>query len=333
MNNSSNIKKLSNCKRVALVSDVHGNLPALQAVFADARGRGAEHFLLLGDYVTDFPYPNEIAELLQNLENTTLIRGNKEERYAWLHATNDASLSCAQMSATRWNLEVLTDANREFLCTLPDDATLEVVGANIYATHSVREICRPLAKLDVMHSSWYTRAMDRAPFSHAEYLEIVRQEIAASEEISAQLAELPTGVYAFGHNHLQGHWQIDNVLLVNPGSCGLTMNFDARAPYTILDFSGAEVAVEEYRVEYDVDEVVAFAKQSQMYKYAPEWCEIHAKILRTGRDYIGAFLEYAYDLSARRSAAVEKNSRTPKGVVADGIWREAWETWDVRKSW
>jgi len=326
-------KKLSNCMHIALISDVHGNLPALEAVLRDARERGVEHFLLLGDYITDFPYPNEVAELLQSLENATLIRGNKEERFAWLYATNDASLYAAQMSATRWSLETLTDTNREYLCVLPDNAKFEFGGQRLFATHSSREICRPLAKLDVMHSSWYAREMERTSFTHAQYLIKAQQEIFGSSEVSAELAELPAGVYAFGHNHLQGHWRIGDVLLVNPGSCGLPLDFDTCAPYTILTVENGKISVEEHRAQYDIEAVVEYAKHSAMYAAAPEWCEIHAHIIRTGQDYVGAFLEYANKLSVQRNAAVEKNAFTPKGVVSDDVWREAWDTWNVRRGW
>ena len=313
-------------ERIAVISDVHGNLPALQAVLSDALERGVTRWLLLGDYITDFPYPNEVAEVLRNLENATLIRGNKEERFAWLHAEGAPMLQFAQMAATRWNLTELTDANREYICKVADDAELEIGGKRLFATHSVREICRPLARLEEMHSSWYAREMDCSPFGHSDYASKVRQGILCSPEVMSRLGELPGGVYAFGHNHLQMNVQIGDVLLVNPGSCGLPLDFDPRAPYTIIKVNGGKISVEELRVEYDVEAVIAYARRSSMYAAAPEWCEIHAQIIRTGRDYIGEFLDFAYALSAERGAAVEKNTRTPKGVVSDDIWREACAT-------
>ena len=48
--------------RYAIFSDIHGNLPALQAALCDAKGYSVDKYLFLGDYIRDFPWPNEVVE-------------------------------------------------------------------------------------------------------------------------------------------------------------------------------------------------------------------------------------------------------------------------------
>ena len=67
---------------IAVFSDVHGNYSALQASIDYAVGKGITNFLLLGDYVTDCPYPQKTMELIYVLRKyftTYIIRGNREE--------------------------------------------------------------------------------------------------------------------------------------------------------------------------------------------------------------------------------------------------------------
>ena len=66
---------------LATLYDIHGNLPALEAVLADAREAGADRWLLGGDYGAWSPWPQETLALLHTLPNTTWIRGNGER---WL---------------------------------------------------------------------------------------------------------------------------------------------------------------------------------------------------------------------------------------------------------
>jgi predicted phosphodiesterase len=66
---------------LGILYDIHGNLPALEAVLADAEGAGADRWLLGGDYGTPSPWPEETLARLRGLPNATWIRGNGER---WL---------------------------------------------------------------------------------------------------------------------------------------------------------------------------------------------------------------------------------------------------------
>ncbi|MDR0916261.1 MAG: metallophosphatase family protein [Oscillospiraceae bacterium] len=306
--------------KLALIADVHGNLPALRAVIGDAKSRGATRWLLLGDYITDFPYPNEVAELLQTLENAVIIRGNKEERYANMRGENPDWLALEQMAPARWNLRELTDANADYLFGLPDTAEFEFGGERVYATHSIREICPLASKVREVNSSrWYRDKMFEKPFSRSEYPAIANAAIDASPTVTAQISALPRGVYAFGHNHIQQHFRRGDTLLVNPGSCGFATDFAIGAPYTMLTAANGEIRVEELRVAYDIDALIDTLKKSTLYVAASIWCETVARTIQTGADLVGHFLHHAQDVGAMLG-----DTDYP---VSDATWRRAWATW------
>ena len=67
--------------RIAVMADIHGNRAALETCVAEARRRGAEEYLFLGDYLGEMAYPEKTLELLETLRKEapcTFIRGNKE---------------------------------------------------------------------------------------------------------------------------------------------------------------------------------------------------------------------------------------------------------------
>ena len=66
--------------RYAVISDIHGNKPAMDAVLADAKQQGVKDFIFAGDYCLSGPFPDECISMLREIENKTIIRGN-EERY------------------------------------------------------------------------------------------------------------------------------------------------------------------------------------------------------------------------------------------------------------
>ena len=65
--------------RFAIISDIHGNLPALNAVLEDADNNNIENFIFAGDYCLSNPYPNECIQRIRCLDKKHIIRGNEEK--------------------------------------------------------------------------------------------------------------------------------------------------------------------------------------------------------------------------------------------------------------
>ena len=199
---------------LALLYDIHGNLPALEAVLDDARGRGARRWLLGGDMAPFGAWPAETLQRLRELDRATWIRGNTER---WLVDRSDLPADQPMAAAVDACRAALGDALADELGALPDHAPL---GDETVAWHG-----SPVSDM---------RSFAPEP---------------ADDE-----GELLDGVgdrrLIFGHTHLQFHRPSGSgaVDLLNPGSVGVPLDGDHRAAYALVDDDG-EVILR--RVAYD----------------------------------------------------------------------------------
>jgi len=205
----------------ALLYDVHGNLPALEAVIADARNAGAEGFVLGGDYALAGAWPQETVKRLTELGGE-LIRGNTER---WLEEPFDAPDDELLRRAIEYCRSELGGQVTDSLFRLP-------------AQVAIGSAC-------VCHASPHSDTLTFMP--------------AASDGDRELLAHTDAPVVIFGHSHLQ-FMRIaeDGRLLVNPGSVGLPFDGDRRAAYALWD---GERDFELRRVEYDADAYAAQVRE------------------------------------------------------------------------
>lgn len=200
---------------LAVLYDLHGNLPALEAVLADARDAGAERYLLGGDYAAFGAWPAETVAACEALgEDARWIRGNWER---WLG--DDA--------ADMPDRDVVRGA-RAFTLSALDSATVQ------------RHLALPPGA--VVDGTLYCHA---SPVSDMQ--SFLPEEQDGEEELLGAAGH-PARV-VFGHTHLQFERERpDGTTLVNPGSVGLPLDGDVRAAYAIVDDSGA---LQLRRVAYD----------------------------------------------------------------------------------
>lgn len=104
--------------RLMIFSDIHGNLEALQRVFADADKRNIHRSICLGDLVGYGPYPNECVELVKSRKNCRCLAGNHDVAALW--DTSPYGMSKSAQDAILWTMEQLSDANKKYLGSLPD---------------------------------------------------------------------------------------------------------------------------------------------------------------------------------------------------------------------
>ncbi len=196
---------------LALLYDVHGNLPALEAVLADAEGAGADRYLLGGDYALFGAWPGETVERLRGLE-ALWIRGNGER---WTADRNEAPDTDIIQGAIDFSRELLGEQTVVDLARLPEDTVVEGV-----------RYC---------HGSPVSDVQSFMP--------------EPSDEDAELLGGVEERTLVFGHTHIQfsreGPGGID---LINPGSVGMPWDEDPRAAYALVHDSGE---FEHRRVEYD----------------------------------------------------------------------------------
>lgn len=204
---------------IALLYDVHGNLPALEAVLHDAEGAGATRYLLGGDYAAFGPWPRETAERLEGLPAVARIRGNAER---WLREEPEAP------AAAKDFLDAALTAAR--------DALGPLLVARLYELPERAELDDVL----VCHGSPLSDVESFAP------------EAQAGEE--RLLAGEANRTILFGHSHQQFQRPGPNdTLLVNPGSVGMPLDGDARAAWAL--YEGGKVLFR--RTDYDIERAAA----------------------------------------------------------------------------
>jgi predicted phosphodiesterase len=195
----------------ALVYDVHGNLPALEAVLADARAAGVEHWLLGGDYALFGGWPEECVALLRELPAAIWLRGNGERWTAHPGEAPENPVVPGAVAACRAALgEPLVDE----LGSLAFDH----VDGDTYACHA-----SPVSDL----RSFMPEPADDEP---------------------ELLAGVTARRLIFGHTHLPFRRERGGIELVNPGSVGMPFDGDPRAAYALVHDDGA---LEHRRLAYD----------------------------------------------------------------------------------
>ncbi|NLG24742.1 MAG: GNAT family N-acetyltransferase [Clostridiales bacterium] len=304
--------------KYAILSDVHGNYPAMAAALDDAGRRGADGYLLVGDYYADLPWPNEVAEAMRALPGLIAVRGNKEGYLIALSGQDQATWTDEQSAALYWNYRELTDDNREYLMALPEEASFRVQGVDVRAFHRSSRLFSGTC-LSQLRSSAYATRMAAAPFGHGEYLQFVARLTEGDRALRDRLDALPPAVYVFGHSHLQWHARVGDSLLINPGACGLPLDSDQRAPYAMLELAGGRATVTEHRVAYDTRGAADALRASALYRASPIWCEVLIEELTGATEVVSGFLRLA-DRVARR----EGSERRP---FEDRIWRMAFDAW------
>jgi predicted phosphodiesterase len=185
---------------LGVLYDIHGNLPALEPVLAEAEAAGVDRWLLGGDYGTPSPWPLETLDRLRELENATWIRGNGER---WLR---DPPLDRPEVMGV---YELFTGG-------LPDDVVDWLYGLPAQAE---------LDGVLYVHGS---------PLADDESFAPEPQE---GEE--GMLAGVHDRLVVFGHSHQQfRRLGPSGTELLNPGSVGMPLDGDARAAWAVRDDDG-----------------------------------------------------------------------------------------------
>jgi len=290
--------------RIAFISDIHGNYPALMKVLEDAAANNVEKFIFVGDYIFDLPFSNEVAYALMGLENAFIIKGNKEMRLKDFASEDQANWTYDQIGAVYQTIRELKPGVYEFLNGLDDELHVPLNdGVSAYAVHVPPKFFFPWPKKIGLGSASFHKRMLEEPFTHKHFLSYF-SDVVNSDEYKLGFGQIDADIVVFGHNHLQSYAYCGNKLIINPGSCGLALDFNNSAAYTIVEIisSGFNVGfnVIERRVEYDVEAVINQTKQSEIYNKGRIYSELNFLAMRTGRDYFGFFFEIAREIASSK---------------------------------
>ncbi|MED4603210.1 metallophosphoesterase family protein [Paenibacillus validus] len=228
--------------KIAIISDIHSNLTALDTVLADIRGRGIERIVCLGDLVGKGPQPAESVDRIREVCETT-VQGN------WDHGIGGPQ----DKEAGRWQQSRLSAEQLRYLSKLPFACDLRISGRRVRLVH---------ASASSVYHRVYRKASKREKLRMFENTEATGG-FAGTDETPDVLGygdlHLP-----FMHTLLSGAKQ--GLLLFNTGSVGAPYDGLPLASYTILEgvFGGdreAPFGIQWVRVPYDVERAIAIAEE------------------------------------------------------------------------
>ena len=204
--------------KTLVISDIHGNWPALKAVV----GRSFDRVIVLGDLVGYGPFPAECVSWVR--ENAdVVIQGNHDRAYGDdVPALSSASFRWLSDAMAPWTWGQLSDNDLSYLRSLPRWALSEIEGRQYAFVHA-------------------------APSS--PLYEYIGPDV---HRWKAEVRSITADVLAVGHTHLQFALPIDDRLVVNPGSVGQPKDGDPRAAFLVIE--DGEIKLE--RVDYPIEKTI-----------------------------------------------------------------------------
>lgn len=229
---------------IAVISDVHANLPALEAVLADAEKRGVAVVLNAGDMIGYGPFPDEVVSLIRSRHILSVI-GNYDLSVISKKWKTGKPRSREKQVAMRWAYHNLSQENRVWLKSLSREIRLSVRGMILLVTHG-------------------------SPDSITEYLDDGTPETRLLEIAS----DLGARVVVSGHSHRAAAREAGGVWFVNPGSVGRSEDGDPRACYALITVD--PFSLTHIRIPYDVERTVSAIRE----RHLPD---SFTRIVREGR--------------------------------------------------
>ena len=312
--------------RTAIISDIHGNYSALATVLADAKKQGVREYIFAGDFCLSGPCPNECLAAIRALPGAYTIRGTEESYLENLIGTDQTQWTDGQMQISYYSYRSIPQENLDYLMGLPYTVDIERNGVPIHITHDKSAFFGETAGAHWKSSFLVDRYAGRT-VTQEQLREDMRRVDDADEALQERLRNMSSGVYIFGHSHIQWHYRSKDgrIVLVNPGSCGLPLEcMPGTVPYTVLDIAeDGSVTVDERRLPWDVRGYAQSLRESSMYREARVWTEVICRELITGREQLYYFLRFAEEYAQSIG-----DERRPYVVET---WEKAYEQWNARQ--
>jgi len=273
---------------VAILADIHGLLPALQAVVQDLAAYAPDEIIVAGDFLGG-PQPLEVWSKLQSIKCRFILGNGETYMLRMRHGSApDAWWSYRQFDMGRWVYDQLNPAVFDFLEGLLEQMVLALPGVT-----AVR----------IVHGS---------PWDANELVFPEKNP----QDLSRAMAMIPEQVLIFAHNHLPGIYHREGKLAVNPGSVGNNLNGDPRASYATLTWNGIEWVPEIHYVAYDLDATIEVFRSTGFLEAARPLSKAFLESILTGENTALDFIQFA----AERAKNAGHHDFE---AVPDKIWLEA----------
>jgi putative phosphoesterase len=207
---------------LGIISDIHANVIALEAVLQELKDKGADTVICLGDLVGYGPSPNETIDLIR-AEGVMCTLGAADERIAFDFARDKIPRAGVADTTLEWTRTVIEPRHIEFLRTLPVQQRMNT----------------PAGKMRFFHGS---------PETPSQRINLNQDPISLGKLLDRNRCK----ILACGGSHVPYYRQLPAGWVINPGSVGLSLNGEPGADYALFRISDkGEVQVEMDKVEYD----------------------------------------------------------------------------------
>ena len=237
--------------RLLLLSDIHGNIPALIAIdrfFADFTDTPFDAICNCGDSTVYGPFPNETLQWLQSRKAFSIL-GNTDHKVITLLQGKSFKKPHDEEKRIMYRspVEALNSQSKDYLLSLKDTQQLELEGLTIGLFHGSPDHPRELL------------------FAHTPDSRFQELSLLSSCRIVIT-----------GHSHSPYHKQIHTTHFINPGSAGRMFDGNPDASCATLTLSGEDIKVDLHRIPYPVEEVVS----ALQHQHLPQ---IYSEMFRQGR--------------------------------------------------
>ena len=242
--------------RIALLGDVHANLPALEVVLTHAQTQGVEHIWNIGDFVGYGAFPDQVVKRMRKKDIVSII-GNYDLKVLSFPKKDKKwrkNKHPLKWLAFKWAYEQLSNKSRKYLRSLPGEKYLEVGDRGFLLVHG-----SPTSNEEVLLPDTPEKRL-------LELCQLVQD--AHGAEVAAIIC---------GHSHQAFTRQMESGWFINTGSVGRPDDGDPRTAYAIMDVLPNGLEVRHFRLEYDVDKAVDVIRENDL-------PEAFAQMLLQGRD-------------------------------------------------
>jgi len=263
--------------KIAVLADIHGNLPAFNAVLAEIESENVNQILVAGDFLGG-PYPVEVLELLNSL-NACIIRGNSDDYILKIYSNPMDSewYTSKQFSPTYWIYKQLNQNWLNFIDSLPKQEVISIHGTDeILMVHSIHLPMLPTDDSGILITDKYNKIVD-------SFTKKIEQP-----------------VLIFAHNHVPWNQNINERLALNPGSIGCPLNGIIGAQYALMEWKMDRWEVYLRTAYYCINEINKAYIESGFLEEGGPVAKAFLYGIKTGRDIAGMFLRFSYQLAFKK---------------------------------
>ena len=277
-------------KKIAILSDIHGNAQALEAVLHDISKEQVNHIIIAGDHIGDGPEPNRVLKIIKNLSNTSIIKGNKEEYILKLNnGLNQNWYDYNQFASIIWTYKNISIENLQFISEMKSETTLQIMN-----------------KIKV-------RAVHGSPNKPNGIID-------TNEELVKIISDLQEDVLIYGHTHNSNFITMNNKFGINPGSVGLPLYKNSFAEYGILEIERNKIVWKQKSIDYNKKEYVNKMEENGLLAASPIWSNAIIDSIFFGENVSLTFIHKAYKILKERDIESQ--------FIPNDVWNELGKNWN-----